>query len=148
MADRHPALAIDPLKLADGEAKATNILNWARSSIPQGPILIYSTAEPDQVSAVQARLGREEAGHLVETAFAELAAGLFEAGVRKWIVAGGETSGAVLSTLDVIALRIGPEIAPGVPWTVSIGDKPVCLALKSGNFGDDDFFETALEVLP
>jgi uncharacterized protein YgbK (DUF1537 family) len=147
MADRHPALAIDPLALANGEAKITDFLDRARSSMQKGPLLIYSTAEPDKVSAVQAKLGRDKAGHLVENAFAELAAGLYEAGVRKWIVAGGETSGAVLSTLDVRAIRIGPEIAPGVPWTVSVGERPVCLALKSGNFGDDDFFETALEIL-
>jgi uncharacterized protein YgbK (DUF1537 family) len=148
MADRHPALAIDPLALAEGDTKIADILNWARSTMQQGPLLIYSTAEPRQVEAVQAKLGRDEAGHLVEKAFAELAAGLYEAGARKWIVAGGETSGAVLSALDVSAIRIGPEIAPGVPWTVSVGDEPVCLALKSGNFGDDDFFETALKVLP
>jgi len=148
MAGRHPALAIDPLALADGRKQIANILDWAESSRQREPVLIYSSAEPDQVAAVQARLGRAEAGHLVEKAFAELAAGLFKAGVKKWIVAGGETSGAVLSALGLDALRIGPEIAPGVPWTVSEGDKPICLALKSGNFGDDDFFEKALEILP
>jgi uncharacterized protein YgbK (DUF1537 family) len=98
------------------------ILNWAEPHLRRGPILIYSTAEPDQVAAVQTELGRQAAGDLVEKTFADLAAGLQQLGVNKWIVAGGETSGAVLAALQVGALRIGPEIAPGVPWTVSASE--------------------------
>jgi uncharacterized protein YgbK (DUF1537 family) len=96
---------------------------------------------------VHAKLGREQAGALIEKTLAAIAHGLVEAGVRKLVVAGGETSGAVVAKLGVTALRIGPEIAPGVPWTASIGDRPLLLALKSGNFGGRDFFLKAFEVL-
>ena len=74
---------------------------------------------------------------------ATLAKGLVAAGVGRLVVAGGETSGAVVGALDVTALRIGPEIDPGVPWTASVGAKPLLLALKSGNFGAPDFFTKA-----
>jgi 3-dehydrotetronate 4-kinase len=67
--------------------------------------------------------------------------------VRKFVVAGGETSGAVVNALGVEALRIGPQIDPGVPWTASIGERPIALALKSGNFGTVDFFSKALAML-
>jgi uncharacterized protein YgbK (DUF1537 family) len=148
MADHHPARFIDPLALADGSLHIKELVEWAASSLKQESVLIYSTTEPNQVATVQSKLGRDQAGHLVEQAFARLAEGLCQSGVKKWIVAGGETSGAVLKALGVKALRIGPEIAPGVPWTTSDEDLSICLALKSGNFGDDDFFQKALEVLP
>lgn len=94
------------------------------------------------------RLGREAAGRIVEKAMAELALRLRQAGVRRFIVAGGDTSGAVMAALRVRALRIGPETAPGVPWTVTEEEPRLCLALKSGNFGDDDFFAKAIGMLP
>ena len=100
------------------------------------------------MATVQAQLGREAAGHLVEQAMGELALRLRQAGVRTFIVAGGETSGAVMAALRVGSLRIGPEIAPGVPWTVTEDEPRLCLALKSGNFGDDDFFEKSVRMLP
>ena len=102
------------------------------------------------VKAVQKVLGVEKAGHLVEDALASIARKLRDAGVRKFVVAGGETSGAVVQALDVRSLRIGPQIDPGVPATQSIGrpgDMPLALALKSGNFGATDFFAKALKVL-
>ncbi len=103
--------------------------------------------------AIQARHGRERAGALVEDALGRIAAGLRELGARRLVVAGGETSGAVVSALDVAALKIGPEIAPGVPWTQTLAapgsDAPaLALALKSGNFGQEDFFERAFQALP
>lgn len=142
-----PSVRIDPQELAAGEAVIEAVSRWAAGRIGDGPVLIYSTAEPEQVAAVQTRLGREAAGRLVEEAMAGLARRLRQAGVRHFIVAGGETSGAVLAALKVRALRIGPEIAPGVPWTVSEEEPHLCLALKSGNFGDDDFFEQAIGML-
>lgn len=145
MAERHPALALDPLALdADTAAKA---IDWAKPKLAQGPVLIYASAPPEKVAQVHAKLGREKGGALIEQTLAAIAAGLVEAGVRRLVVAGGETSGAVVAKLGVSALRIGPEIAPGVPWTASLGTPPLLLALKSGNFGARDFFLKAFEVL-
>jgi uncharacterized protein YgbK (DUF1537 family) len=96
---------------------------------------------------VQERLGRERAGAVVEKVMAEIAKGLIERGVRRLVVAGGETAGAVVQALGVTGLRIGRQIDPGVPWTVSLGQPPLALALKSGNFGAEDFFLRAFSVL-
>lgn len=129
------AFQIEPLKLAAGQDVAAEALAWALPRIADGPVLIYSTDQPGEVEAVQKAVGRDNAGNMVEQALARIAEGLVEAGVRKLIVAGGETSGAVVNQLGVSGLRIGPEIDPGVPWTVSLGDPRIALALKSGNFG-------------
>jgi uncharacterized protein YgbK (DUF1537 family) len=145
---RHPAHAIDPLALAKGIDAAGMALAWARKHLADGPVLIHASAPPDDVKRVQAELGRERAGALVEAALAEIAEGLVQAGVRRLIVAGGETSGAVVQRLGVTQLAIGPEIDPGVPWTESLGEPRLALALKSGNFGSHDFFAKALGMLP
>ncbi|HUC45085.1 MAG TPA: 3-oxo-tetronate kinase [Hyphomicrobiaceae bacterium] len=142
-----PALRIDPLRLAAGQPVAQEALNWARSRLDAGPVLIYATANPREVQAVQNELGAERAGHLVEQALARIAEGLVRAGVRNLVIAGGETAGAVVGALGIRALRIGRQIDPGVPWTESIGDEPIALALKSGNFGSPDFFVKALAQL-
>jgi len=142
-----PALRIDVLKLAAGAPVVEEALAWARERIALEPVLIYATSTPEEVKAVQARLGVERAGNLVEHALAEIAHGLVAAGVRKLVVAGGETSGAVVNRLGVRALRIGPQIDPGVPWTLAEGANPIALALKSGNFGTVDFFSKALAKL-
>jgi len=110
--------------------------------------LIYSSADPDTISEIQAAYGRERAGAMVEETLGSIARGLLDDGVNRFVVAGGETSGAVVSALDVRALRIGPEIDPGVPWTEAIGGVPLALALKSGNFGTEDFFVKSLDMLP
>jgi uncharacterized protein YgbK (DUF1537 family) len=138
---------LDPLALAEGRPEIARVLDWARPLLPEGPVLVYSTAAPETVRAVQQRLGVQEAGTLIERALAEIARGLIAAGVRQLIVAGGETSGAVVQALDVRTLRIGPQIDPGVPWTLTGGAAPVLLALKSGNFGGTDFFTRAFEKL-
>ncbi|MBP0632284.1 3-oxo-tetronate kinase [Cupriavidus sp. AcVe19-1a] len=140
-----PALRIDPLALARGEAVADAALDFAASH--DEPVLIYATSSPDEVKAVQAELGIERAGHLVEQCLATVAAGLLARGTRRFVVAGGETSGAVVQALGVRALRIGAQIAPGVPATVTLGATPLALALKSGNFGGPDFFDEALRQL-
>ena len=148
MAKTHPAFQIDPIALANGEAVVRDALTWAQPKLPTGPVLIYATADPEAVRQAQAKIGTAEAGALVEQAMAEIALGLIEAGVRRLIVAGGETAGAVVGVLDVPGLRIGPEIDPGVPWTASLGETELLLALKSGNFGAPDFFTKALDMLP
>ena len=145
------AYALDPLKLAAGQAEVERALTWARPLLVRGqeagPLLVYSTAEPRAVKLIQAKLGVDDAGAMVEQALASIARGLVDAGVSRMIVAGGETSGAVVQALGVTALRIGPQIDPGVPWTATVGGKPILLALKSGNFGAPDFFTKAFVQL-
>jgi uncharacterized protein YgbK (DUF1537 family) len=147
-ADR--AFAIDPLRLAAGEDVAAQALAWAVPRLADGPVLVYATAAPEAVKAVQAQLGAERAGALVEQALARVAQGLVAAGVGQLLVAGGETSGACVQALGVDTLRIGPQIDPGVPWchaTPPTRTQGLHLALKSGNFGGVDFFTRAFEVL-
>jgi len=148
---RHPAFNVDPLHLAQGKDVVAAALDWAATRIQQEPVLIYATAEPEVVRNIQAQLGVERAGSLVEDALAKIASGLVELGVGQLIVAGGETSGAVVKALGVNGLRIGPEIDPGVPWTIALHDvpqaRPLALALKSGNFGTPDFFLKAWDKL-
>ena len=146
--ESRPAFRIDPLAAARGEPVVEQALAFAREHFAnQQPVLIYATATPDEVKAVQRELGVEQAGHLVEETLAAIARGLRDLGVRKFVVAGGETSGAVVQALDVHTLRIGAQIDPGVPATATTGDEPLALALKSGNFGATDFFAKALRHL-
>jgi 3-dehydrotetronate 4-kinase len=142
-----PALRIDPLRLAAGLPVVQEALAWASTRLQSGPVLIYATSMPQEVKAVQRELGVDRAGALIEQALAQVAEGLVAAGVRKLVVAGGETSGAVVGALGIRALRIGPQIDPGVPWTESLDDEPIALALKSGNFGSVDFFSKALQQI-
>jgi uncharacterized protein YgbK (DUF1537 family) len=143
-----PAFAIDPLRLAAGHDVVAEALAWATPLLADGPPLIYATASPDSVKAAQAELGVERAGALVEQALASIAQGLVARGVRRLLVAGGETSGAVVTALGVTGLHIGRQIDPGVPWTTTLGGEPLALALKSGNFGTVDFFTKAWDLLP
>lgn len=143
-----PAFRLDPARLAEDGGAVASALAWAAPLLSRGPVLVYSTAEPERVREIQERLGRDRAGALVEEALAAVARGLVERGVGRLIVAGGETSGAVVNALGVRALRIGPEIVPGVPWTSAVGGPPLALALKSGNFGGPSFFLDAWSKLP
>ena len=151
---QRPGFALDPLALAeDHGGYVAEAVAFARRHCPEGPCIVYSTASPDRVAATQARFGREAAGAMIERALADIAAALVETGIRRILVAGGETSGAVVSRLGVRALRIGETIAPGVPWTETLldpanpGAPHLALALKSGNFGGEDFFMQALGLL-
>ncbi|SMF41344.1 3-oxo-tetronate kinase [Pseudogulbenkiania subflava] len=137
-----PARRIDPRELAAGRPLAAEALAWVLAQ--SEPALVYATSNPDDVRAVQAELGVERAGQLVEQCLAQIAHGLTENGVRRLVVAGGETSGAVVQALGVSQLRIGAAIDPGVPWT-QVEGRPLLLALKSGNFGTVDFFGKALQ---
>ena len=138
---------LDPAAIVRDSDPAAAALQCAKPRLGGAPLLIYSSADAERVSAVQEKLGREAAGTLLENALARIAKGLVAAGVRRMVVAGGETSGAVVSALGVEGLRVGREIDPGVPWTASIAADPVLLALKSGNFGTDDFFLKAFDRL-
>lgn len=138
--DHAPVLELDPLALPDAASLARQALGWAEGRLsPDIPVVIAASAPPEKVAALQAKLGRDAAGALVEHALAEVADGLVARGVRRLVVAGGETSGAVVSRLGVTSLRIGAEIDPGVPWTFA-EPAGIHLALKSGNFGARDFF--------
>lgn len=141
-----PALALDPLRIAAGDDVVADALAWAAPHLRDGPVLIYSTARPDAVQAAQASLGAARVGALVEDAIARIAAGLARLGVRQLIVAGGETSGAVVQALGLTQLAIGEQIDPGVPWCAgqasAVGAR-LSIALKSGNFGGVDFFTRA-----
>ncbi|UVH57657.1 four-carbon acid sugar kinase family protein [Variovorax paradoxus] len=145
------AMAIDPLRIAAGVDVAAEALAWATPLIDKGPVLVYSTAEAGAVKSVQGRLGVEEAGAMVERTIAAIARGLVERGVHQLVVAGGETSGACVQALGIAQMQIGPQIDPGVPWCYARSDAApeagVHIALKSGNFGSDDFFTKAFTVL-
>ena len=144
-----PALRLDALEIADGRLTPEAALEFVLAQGGALPPLVYSSAEPETLARVQDRLGRDEAGALIEDFLARLARLLAAQGFNRFLVAGGETSGAVVGALGVPALEIGPEIDPGVPWTRSRGGAaPMALALKSGNFGADDFFLKAWSLLP
>jgi uncharacterized protein YgbK (DUF1537 family) len=144
------AVALDPAALAADASAVAAALERAAAGLASGPVLVYSTAEPEAVKSVQQRFGVENAGTMVEHALAAVARGLVERGVRQLVVAGGETSGAVVQALGVERLRIGPQIDPGVPWCAahsSAANATLHLALKSGNFGAPDFFMKAFTAL-
>jgi uncharacterized protein YgbK (DUF1537 family) len=144
-----PVLRLGAHALVSGPEEADRALAWARGRLESGPVLIASSATPDQVRALQARFGAEAGGRAIEDALARIAEGLVQAGVRRLVVAGGETSGAVVDRLGLKAFAIGPEIAPGVPVLRTVGGaSEMLLALKSGNFGGADVFADALALMP
>jgi 3-dehydrotetronate 4-kinase len=143
-----PTFVLDPIGLADGGDDVARALAFAERRLDEGPVLIASSAPPAEVAKVQERLGRERAGAAIEAALAAIAQGLVAQGVRRLVVAGGETAGAVVGALGIKGLRIGPPIDPGVPWTTSLGEPRLALALKSGNFGAPDFFIKAFACAP
>ena len=142
-----PVCDIEPDALMSGDVTAARALEWALGESRDGSVpLVTSSAEPRAVKAAQERHGREAVASAIEAFFADMARGLVAGGVTRLVVAGGETSGAVVEGLELTALSIGPEIAPGVP-AVRASDRPLWLTLKSGNFGDESFFETAVAAL-
>ncbi|MBL8323792.1 MAG: four-carbon acid sugar kinase family protein [Rubrivivax sp.] len=155
---QRPARALDVRALlgqaASAAAEEAAVLAWARGVLAGGGVpLVHSTVDAAQLHELQGRWGAQAAGARVEQALAALARGLADAGVQRFVVAGGETSGAVVQALGVRGLRIGESICPGVPWTEALGAvsagrtaAPMWLALKSGNFGAPDFFSTALAM--
>lgn len=143
--DHVPVLELDALATPDAAALTAQALDWVEGKLAADrPVVIAASAPPEKVAALQAKLGRDAAGALIETAMAAIAEGLIARGVGRLVVAGGETSGAVVQRLGVTALRIGPEIDPGVPWTFA-EPRGLHLALKSGNFGARDFFLKAFD---
>jgi uncharacterized protein YgbK (DUF1537 family) len=147
VAARHwPTFQIDPLLLGDGSICIDAAIEWASPHVGRTPFVIYASALPEQVMKVQAKLGRLDAGDLIERSLAEVSARLVARGISRLIVAGGETSGAVVRRLGVQRMQVGAEICPGVPWMSVTGQRTLHLALKSGNFGGADFFLRAASM--
>jgi len=143
--DHVPVLELDALETPDAAALVAQARAWMDGKLSEErPVVIAASAPPDKVAALQQKLGRDAAGMLVEHALADIAAELVARGVGQLVVAGGETSGAVVQKLGVKSLRIGPQIDPGVPWTYAEPGN-LHLALKSGNFGARDFFLKAFQ---
>ena len=124
-----PVRHLDPERTLTGKDEATAALAWARDKLVRGPVLIASSGTPDKVATLQARYGRDAAGHAIEQAFADIAEGLVQAGVRRLVVAGGETSGAVVDRLNIPGFLIGAEIAPGVPVLRAVGARQGAMLL-------------------
>ena len=143
-----PVLHLDPDRILTEGGEAQRALDWARPRLADGPVLIASSSTPDQVAALQARHGRDAAGHAIEQAMADISEGLVKSGVRRLVVAGGETSGAVVDRLKIPGFLVGVEIAAGVPVLRAVGvEGDMLLALKSGNFGGPEFFSDALRLM-
>jgi 3-dehydrotetronate 4-kinase len=142
-------LHLDPERIVTGKDEVRRALAWARDRISEGPVLIASSATPDEVAALQSRHGRDAAGHAIEQAMADIAEGFVEDGVRRLVIAGGETSGAVVDRLRIPGFLVGAEIAAGVPVLRAVGANKgaMLLALKSGNFGGPQFFSDALALM-
>ena len=144
-----PVLHLDPDQIMSGNGEARRAIAWAKDRLAEGPVLIASSSAPEEVAALQSRHGRNAAGHAIEQAMAEIADGLVQRGVRRLVVAGGETSGAVVDRLKIPAFLVGAEIAAGVPVLRAVGASAgeMLLALKSGNFGGPEFFSDALKLM-
>ncbi len=143
--ESHPALVVTAEAVLDGALTATMARDWVLTNLNREP-MVFSSADPDTVRAAQARFGRDGAAHSLERLMAELAQLLLAAGVRRFVIGGGETSGAIVSALGIDRLRIGPEIDPGVP-VLAAGNDQFGIVLKSGNFGGEDFYERAFRAL-
>lgn len=143
----HPSFELDVRALAESDEPIAEATAFLRAHVDERP-LVYSSSDPDVVAEIQADLGVDASAALVERAFGRIAAAAVGLGIRQIVVAGGETSGAIVNGLGVRSLEIGPEVDPGVPWTTSVGEVPVALLLKSGNFGQDDIFTRALDTAP
>jgi uncharacterized protein YgbK (DUF1537 family) len=144
-----PVLRLSQERFVEGRGEVERALNWALERIASAPVLIAASDHPDAVAQIQEKYGREASGHAIEQGLAAIAAGLVAAGVRRLVIAGGETSGAAVDRLRIPAFLVGPEIAPGVPLLRSVGQAgpDLLMALKSGNFGGPDFFEKALGLM-
>ena len=142
----HPSFAVDVAGLLDGGVTADDVVKFVYANRDRSP-LVYSSATPERVRAFQEKYGQTEVAHRLEKLFSDVAVKIVDAGISRLVVAGGETSGSVVAGLNLDSVAIGPEIDPGVPALAAEGQRPIALALKSGNFGSEDFFEKALRML-
>ena len=135
-----PCFLLDPVAIAEGQDVVAEALDFARKNMTDGPVLIHSTASPEEVSRAQKHLGKELAAEMTEESLSTIAEGLIGLGCRQLIVAGGETSGAVVRRLGITTSRVGREVAPGVPWLTTDADDELAILLKSGNLGNPRLF--------
>jgi uncharacterized protein YgbK (DUF1537 family) len=145
-AETLPVLRLDPIAIAEGRQTSGDAVDWVLAQDTDSVPLVTSTMAPQDLAKVQSALGRDESARVVERFFGELARSLVAQGFERIVTGGGETSGAIVSALSLRQCRIGPQIAPGVPALAPDGEGFVC-TLKSGNFGDADFFSHAAAVL-
>jgi uncharacterized protein YgbK (DUF1537 family) len=142
----HPSFQIGPVEIAAGRQTLDGAMAFYRLNADRDP-LIYSTAESQIVASAHSELGAAQAAAILESFMGELAQRLVSQGVRRLVIAGGETAGAVVEALSIASMAVGPEIDPGVPLLFPAGEPKLGLALKSGNFGRRDFFAIALARL-
>lgn len=141
--EKAPHFAIDVKACLTDESYSNQVFDWVMTNIEsEFAPLVYATADATALKAIQQEFGAQASSHAVEQFFSQLAIKLQQHGVKNFIVAGGETSGVVTQSLAVKGFHIGPQIAPGVPWVKSV-EGELSLALKSGNFGDENFFAKA-----
>ncbi|WP_086931731.1 3-oxo-tetronate kinase [Agarilytica rhodophyticola] len=143
----YPVISIDPIALSNQSLTIEELTQQALKILEKSTVIITSTATPEIIERMQSTLGKEHVSTLLEETFGLLGKRLVAAGIKKIIVAGGETSGAVSKALAIRQLSIGPQIDPGVPWTHHLGTDKLFLAFKSGNFGDENFFQKAVEMI-
>jgi uncharacterized protein YgbK (DUF1537 family) len=140
-----PCFLVDPVAVAEGRDVVGEALLFARENLADGPILIHSTTTPQEVSRAQEELGQARAARITEDSLSAIAEGLVALGVRQLIVAGGETSGAVVRRLGITTARVGKEVSPGVPWLETKTGPGLSILLKSGNLGTRTLFLDAWE---
>lgn len=144
------AIRLDPVAAHRVHDYVQQLAAQALDCLTLGPVLVYSTDSPDALKSNQRALGAQVVGEQIEDWLAAIAKRLWQGGVRQWVVAGGETSGAVVQALALNQLRIGPQVDPGVPWCYGqsgLDGQSAHICLKSGNFGGEDFFVKAFGVL-
>lgn len=132
----HPHLQLDAVTTPDADMLAQQALQWFDRQAPASGPLIYASLAPEQLRHTQAALGAERSAAVIDAAMGLIARGVVERGIGRLVVAGGETSGAVVQALQIAEATIGAEAAPGVPWMYTVGGRPLAILLKSGNFGD------------
>ena len=139
------SLQVEPRRCIEDASYVDELLEWTKSHLDEewAP-LVYATSPPNELARTQGEFGADVVSEAIETTLAVLASRLMELGVQNFIVAGGETSGRVVQSLGLGTFQIGPQIAPGVPWTKAV-ERNIYLALKSGNFGSEEFFLKAQE---
>ena len=145
--ERYPVYRIDLLHAAEADGYEEEITHWITQRIRRGPLAVATSADAATVKRVQAALSREGASKVAENLLSRLATRLYDWGVRKWLVAGGETSGKVLDTLGVnrLSVAVHDELLGGYCHTD--GTDPMAFVLKAGATGDEDFYATALNRL-
>lgn len=144
---QHPVLRIDLLEAAEDDRVVDNSINWASDRLKSGPIAISTSTTPDKVANIQKYLGRDNAARFAEDILGKIATGLFDHGVRRFVIAGGETSGAVVNALGVGRMRVAPYEAPGEGYCVAVDPQPLSMLLKAGKVGAIDLFESAFRKM-